>query len=78
MSNFAKQDNVHTPVGHRVSAWLRETPYATTGVFHVISGVFAPKGYPLTVMRPRLHDPEFAKYGVRPAETGPQITLFPT
>ena len=32
----------------------------------------------LTVMRPRLHYPDSDKYGMRPAETDPQITLYTT
>ena len=49
-------------------AWLRETPYATIGVFPVVSGVFTTKfparaGMPLTVMRPRVHYPDSDKYG---------------
>ena len=59
--------------------WLRETPYATIGVFPVVFGVFTTKftaraGIPLQFnMRPRLHYPDSDNYG-----GWAQITLYAT
>ena len=57
---------------------LHDSRCLPCGLRTVLSYIPSYGGYPLMAMRFHLHSPDSNKCGMRPAETGPQITLFTT